>query len=59
MTNSEDKMQRSYALDNMTPAERHELEQMIREGIAAFRVKYARWKAEKQESQHEHMPRQT
>jgi hypothetical protein len=52
-------MPQRNALDNMTPAERQELEQMIREGIAAFREQYARWKTEKQASQHEHMPRQT
>jgi hypothetical protein len=59
MTNSADNMPQRNALDNMTPAERQELEQMIREGIAAFREQYARWKTEKQASQHEHMPRQT
>ncbi len=59
MTNSVDNMPQRNALDKLTAAERQELEQMIREGTAAFREQYARWKAEKQASQHEPMPRQT
>ena len=53
MTDSADNMPQRNALDKLTAAERQELEQMIREGIAAFREPYARWKAEKQASQHE------
>ena len=51
MTNSADDIPQRNALGKLTAAERQELDRMVREGIAAFRKRFARWKAEKQAGQ--------
>ena len=51
MTNSADDMPQRNALDRLTATERQELDRMVIEGIAAFRARFARWKAEKQAGQ--------
>ncbi len=57
MSDNEDHARWRNALDNMTAAEREDFDRMVREGIAAAREGFERWKAEKQALEHEHVPR--
>ena len=41
----------------MTAGEREDFDRMVREGIAAAREGFERWKAEKQALEHERVPR--
>ncbi len=59
MKNRADDMPQRNALDRLTATERQELDHMVIEGIAAARARFARWKAEKQASGHERLPRDT
>ncbi len=59
MSDNEDQARWRKALDNMTAEEREDFDRMVREGIAAAREGFQRWKAEKQASEYEQLPRQT
>ncbi len=57
MSDNEDHARWRKALDNMTAAEREGFDRMVREGKAAARERFERWKAKKQALEHERVSR--